>query len=298
MRRIRALGKNRIASSSSIKCSVSRVWPLVGTFTKQSSSDQYFSSFGCKRTKSLACARLCTGNAVCKVSTSPIVGFCLDLNLFRSNASGLAIGVVASSIGVVTSSPFSSGTSLSSGFFVASSDMVSSLSLRGYIKRGRRFARPAPFGSRLLTDQPARADRHLARAKAHGPHFEVHRFRNVVIPAKLADRIGCWRATDPRGAIVHMRHGLAERRRLLLAAVLVGGGVGLLLAACLVVGSGLVVSLVLGSFGVPGTALRTRGGHSRLAAGQFGAVGGHRSRSQFAVAKHHHGASLGTIRLP
>src|SRR5262249_11014139 len=122
MRRIRALGKNRIASSSSIKCSVSRVWPLVGTFTKQSSSDQYFSSFGCKRTKSFACARLWTGNFGCKVSTLDIVGFCLDLNLFRSNASGLAIGVVASS-------PFSSGTSLSSGFFVASSDILSSSDL-------------------------------------------------------------------------------------------------------------------------------------------------------------------------
>ena len=39
-RRIRAAGRWRIANSSSIRCSVSRFDPLIGTFTKQSSGDQ------------------------------------------------------------------------------------------------------------------------------------------------------------------------------------------------------------------------------------------------------------------
>ena len=67
-----------------------------------------------------ACAMLWTGNAGSKVSTSGIVGFRLDLNLFRSKAaSGLAIGVVASS-------PFSLVTTLRSSFFACSSAMLAS----------------------------------------------------------------------------------------------------------------------------------------------------------------------------
>jgi len=50
------------------------------------------------------------------------------------------------------------------------------------------FARLAPFGGGLLRDQPARADRHLARTKAQVPHFEIHGLRDAVSPAKLRDR--------------------------------------------------------------------------------------------------------------
>src|SRR5262249_7580762 len=54
-RSILALGRNRIASSSLIKCRVLSFCPLIGTLTKHSSGDQYFASSGCRRTKSFAC---------------------------------------------------------------------------------------------------------------------------------------------------------------------------------------------------------------------------------------------------
>src|SRR5262249_48146135 len=54
-RRIIALGRKRIASASSIGCSIVFFCPLIGTLTKQSSGDQYFVSSECKRTKSFAC---------------------------------------------------------------------------------------------------------------------------------------------------------------------------------------------------------------------------------------------------
>src|SRR5437870_12419294 len=52
------------------------------------------------------------------------------------------------------------------------------------------FACLAPFGGGFLRDQSARADRHLARAKAQVPHFEIHGLRDPVRPAKLRDAEG------------------------------------------------------------------------------------------------------------
>jgi hypothetical protein len=43
------------------------------------------------------------------------------------------------------------------------------------LSQSRSFA--APFSGGFLRDQPARADRHLARAKAQVPHFEIHGLR-------------------------------------------------------------------------------------------------------------------------
>src|SRR5262245_40643659 len=57
-RKILALGKNLMASSSLMRWRVLLFWPLMGTLTKQSSADQYVVSSGCKRTKSFACEML------------------------------------------------------------------------------------------------------------------------------------------------------------------------------------------------------------------------------------------------
>src|SRR6516164_133766 len=108
-RKILALGRYFSANSSSIRCNVSCFCPLIGTFTKQSSGDQYSSSLGCSRTKSLACEIEWCGNPVSKVSTLATVGSPLDLNLFRLNFPGLGMDIAASSI--------YSPTTLSFGFF-------------------------------------------------------------------------------------------------------------------------------------------------------------------------------------
>src|SRR6516225_4462002 len=105
-RKILALGRYFSANSSSIRCNVSCFCPLIGTFTKQSSGDQYSSSFGCSRTKSLACAIEWCGNPVSKVSTLATVGSLLDLNLFRLNFPGLGTDIAALSISSLTTLSF------------------------------------------------------------------------------------------------------------------------------------------------------------------------------------------------
>jgi hypothetical protein len=55
---------------------------------------------------------------------------------------------------------------------------------------GGGFARLAPFGGGFLRDQPARADRHLARAKAQVAELEIHALRNAVRLAEFCDGEG------------------------------------------------------------------------------------------------------------
>src|SRR5262249_32536364 len=95
----RADGKKRMARSSSIRWSVSRLDPLTGTFAKHNSEDPLGGSAGCNLTKSLACAMLWCGNAVNSVSTFARAAACLDLNLSKLNVLGLAIDIASSSVG-------------------------------------------------------------------------------------------------------------------------------------------------------------------------------------------------------
>ena len=87
---------------------MSRFAPLIGTETKHSSQDQYSSSLGCERKKSLASAALMTFNAVKTVSTPPMSGGRFDLNfdmneglgIFTTGPSG-GVGGAGSTVGIV-----------------------------------------------------------------------------------------------------------------------------------------------------------------------------------------------------
>src|SRR5262249_62250018 len=95
------------ARSSSIGCSVSRFWPLIGTLTEHHSSDHQFFSSGCNRTKSLASAMLWIFSSVGNVSILFGAAAFLFLNLSsRDFSAGLAIENTLS-VGLVMNSPFS-----------------------------------------------------------------------------------------------------------------------------------------------------------------------------------------------
>src|SRR5262249_18019180 len=70
-------------------------------------------------------------------------------------------------------------------YLFARAMLVSCLSISG--GSGCCLARLAPLGGGFLRDQPARADRHLARTKALVPQFEIHALTDAVGPAKLRD---------------------------------------------------------------------------------------------------------------
>ena len=70
----------------------------MGTFTKHSSMLQYSSSLRCSLTKSFASEMRKCGRPVTRVSTPAMADGRVDLNLFRSNAPGFAIGVTGAAL--------------------------------------------------------------------------------------------------------------------------------------------------------------------------------------------------------
>src|SRR6516164_5493276 len=83
-------GRYCTAMSSSMTCNRSRLVPLIGTETKQSSGDQYSSSDGCNRVQSSTSPIFSIGNAVNSVSTPLMVGAFFDLN-FSEKLGGFLI---------------------------------------------------------------------------------------------------------------------------------------------------------------------------------------------------------------
>ena len=82
---------------------------------------------------------------------------------------------------------------------------------------GVGFALTSPVGGALDADQRAPSDRHLARAKAQVPHFEIHGLRDAVREAKFSNGegrlIGEWFTAGDLGAghvVVSMK---THRRR-------------------------------------------------------------------------------------
>src|SRR5215471_17502361 len=98
-------GRYCTARSSSMTYKRSRLAPLIGTETKQSSGDQYSSSDGCNRVQSLASPIFSIGNAVSSVSTPLMVGAFFDLN-FSEKLSGFLIWIMdASDLSLIGRSP-------------------------------------------------------------------------------------------------------------------------------------------------------------------------------------------------
>ena len=88
-------------------CNRSRLVPLIGTETKQSSGDQYSSSDGCNRTQSSTSPIFSTGNAVSSVSTPLMVGAFFDLN-FSEKLGGFLIWIMdASDLSLIALGSFS-----------------------------------------------------------------------------------------------------------------------------------------------------------------------------------------------
>src|SRR4029077_8731834 len=92
-RRIRPVGRNCIANSSSIKCRRSFFMPLIGTETKHSSDDQKFSSSGWTRKKSFTSPTLRIGKGSTRLSRPAAEVARVLLNLFKENADGFLIEV-------------------------------------------------------------------------------------------------------------------------------------------------------------------------------------------------------------
>src|SRR5262245_21212800 len=98
-------GRYCTARSSLMTCNRSRLVPLIGTETKQSSGDQYPSSDGCNRVQSPTSPIFGIGNAVSSVSTPLIVGAFFDLN-FSEKLCGFLIWITdASDLSLLGRSP-------------------------------------------------------------------------------------------------------------------------------------------------------------------------------------------------